>query len=96
MVFLSISARIPLNELNSRNFQIMENSVLKEKLHHLVDSADPKLLEILYSVASEFYQTADDLTPEQLAELKRRLDLFDAGMMSFGTWDEMISKIENE
>ena len=96
MVFLFISVTIPLNELNSRNFQIMENSVLKEKLHHLVDSADTKLLEILYSVASEFHQTAEDLTPEQLAELKRRLDLFDAGKMSFSTWDEMISKIENE
>lgn len=74
----------------------MENSVLKEKLNHLVDSADTKLLEILYSVASEFHQIADDPTPEQLAELKRRFDLFDAGKMSFSTWDEMISKIENE
>ncbi len=74
----------------------MENAILKEKLHHFIDSADTKLLEILYSVASEFHQTAEDLTPEQLAKLKRRLDLFDAGKMSFSTWDEMISKIENE
>jgi hypothetical protein len=74
----------------------MENSVLKEKLHHLVDSADTKLLEILYSVASEFHQSAEDLTPEQLAELKIRLDLFDSGKMKFGTWDEMISKLETE
>jgi putative addiction module component (TIGR02574 family) len=74
----------------------MENSILKEKLHHLVDSADTKLLEILYSVANEFNQSNYDLTPDQLDELKRRLDLFDAGKISFSTWDEMISRIESK
>ncbi len=74
----------------------MENSILKEKLHLVVDSADTKLLEILYSVANEFNQSNYDLTPEQLAQLKKRLELFDAGKMSFSTWDEMISRIESE
>ena len=69
---------------------------LKEKLHQVVDSADPKLLEILFSVVSEFKESNYELTSGQQAELKRRLDLFDAGMMKFGTWDEMISRIESE
>jgi hypothetical protein len=74
----------------------MENSILKEKLHHVIDSADDKLLEILYSVAIEFDQSNMDLTTEQLLELKKRLELFDSGKMSFCTWDEMISRIESE
>lgn len=74
----------------------MENSILKEKLHHVIDSADDKLLEILYSVASEFDQSKMDLTPEQLLELEKRLELFDSGKMSFSTWDEMISRIESK
>lgn len=74
----------------------MEDSILKEKLHHLVDSADTKLLEILYNVASEFNQSNFDLSSEQLAELKRRLELFDSGKMAFSTWDEMISRIESK
>jgi hypothetical protein len=74
----------------------MENSILKEKLHLVIDSADDKLLEILYSVASEFDQSNMDLTPEQLLELKKRLELFDSGKMSFSTWDEMISRIESK
>jgi hypothetical protein len=72
----------------------MEKSTLKEKLHKVVDSANPKLLEILYSVASEFNDIGEDLNPEQLDELKKRLALFESGKMKFSTWDEMISRIE--
>ncbi|MBN7813314.1 hypothetical protein J0A68_20335 [Algoriphagus sp. H41] len=74
----------------------MENSILKEKLHHVVDSADTKLLKILYSVVNEFDESTYDLTAGQQADLKRRLELFDSGKMKFGTWDEMISKLEKE
>ncbi|WP_339867769.1 addiction module protein [uncultured Algoriphagus sp.] len=74
----------------------METSILKEKLHLIVDSADENLLEILHTVASEFEQSNFDLTPEQLLELKKRLELFDSGKMSFSTWDEMISRIESK
>lgn len=74
----------------------MENSILKEKLHQAVDSADPKLLEILFSVVTEFNESTYDLTPDQQAELKTRLELFDSGRMKFGTWDEMISRLEIE
>ena len=75
---------------------IMENSILKEKLHLLVDSADIRLLEILYSVASEFRQSDYELTSEQLSELKNRLNLFDSGKTTFSSWDEMISRIESK
>jgi hypothetical protein len=74
----------------------METSILKDKLYQAVDSADPKLLEILFSVVTEFNEPTYDLTPEQQAELKTRLELFDSGRMKFGTWDEMISRLETE
>jgi hypothetical protein len=45
----------------------------------VVDSANPKLLEILYSVANEFNNPEDDLNSEQLDELKRRVELFESG-----------------
>ncbi|MGM0945807.1 MAG: addiction module protein [Bacteroidota bacterium] len=74
----------------------MQNSILKEKLHQAVDSADSQLLEILFSIVSEFNESNCELTPQQQAELKRRLELFDSGKMKFATWDEMISRIETE
>ncbi|MFC3415768.1 addiction module protein [Algoriphagus hitonicola] len=72
----------------------MQNSILKEKLHQAVDSADSQLLEILFSIVSEFNESNCELKPQQQAELKRRLELFDSGKMKFATWDEMISRIE--
>ncbi|WP_100628324.1 addiction module protein [Algoriphagus formosus] len=54
----------------------------------------PNYWKFLFSVVSEFNESNYELTSGQQAELKRRLDLFDAGKMKFGTWDEMISKIE--
>ena len=73
----------------------MENSILKEKLHEVVDSADSKLLEILYSVANNFNNSENGLNSDQLNELKRRLELFDSGEMKFSNWDEMISRIDS-
>ncbi|REG84792.1 addiction module protein [Algoriphagus antarcticus] len=65
-------------------------------LHEVVDSADPKLLEILYSVASDFNNPENDLNSDQLDELKRRLALYDSGEMKFSSWYQMISRIESK
>lgn len=73
----------------------MKTSVLKEKLHEFVDSANPKLLEILYSMVSDFNAPENDLNSEQLDELKKRLELYELGKMKFSTWDEMISRIDS-
>jgi hypothetical protein len=71
----------------------MENSILKDKLHKVVDSADPELLELLYSTASEYKDSVSDLNSSQLAELKRRLDHFESGEMKFSSSNEVMTRI---
>lgn len=72
----------------------MEHSILKEKLHKVVDSADPGLLELLYSTASEYKDSDGDLNSSHLVELKRRLDHFESGEMKFRSSDEVIKRIQ--
>lgn len=67
---------------------------LKEKLHHVIDSAEPELLEILNSIAEKFRKNEEGLNPAQLEELKSRLEQFDSGKMKFFSWDEMMTQVK--
>lgn len=65
----------------------MDNLILNKKHHEVIDSANTILLEILYSVASDFNNGENNLNAKQLDELKRRLALSDSAEMRFSTWE---------
>ena len=67
---------------------------LKEKLHHVIESAEPELLEILNSIAEKFSKNEEGLSTELLVELKSRLEQFDSGKMKFFSWDEMMTQVK--
>jgi hypothetical protein len=65
----------------------VDNLILNKKHHEVIDSANTILLEILYSVASDFNNGENNLNAKQLDELKRRLALSDSAEMRFSTWE---------
>ncbi len=70
---------------------------LREKTKALIDRADKPVLRMLKAMleVNETYvaETAFDLTPEQEAELDRRIELDKTGLMEYSSWEKVIERI---
>lgn len=68
----------------------MENVAIKEKLKEYINTGDEKLLKLMYAVAKEYTETADeyDVSDEQLQEISKRRDMRVNGISKGYSWSE--------
>lgn len=77
----------------------MTASALKKKIHQYLNNTDDKILKAVYTILEEHAKVKQDvssLTPNQKAELDRRMILYEAGKMEVHTWSEVYKELKNK
>lgn len=73
----------------------MTASILKNKLHYYIESAEHKKLKAIYKMLeNEIEMENSILTTAQKKELDIRWDEYKKGKSKNYSWDEMLSKIK--
>jgi hypothetical protein len=72
----------------------MEPLLIKEQLHHVVESGDEKLLHLMYARAKEYNnEQENEFTEAELNEFKRRRENHLSGTYKSFSWSEAKSII---
>ena len=69
---------------------------LRDSVKKYIDVADEDVLKIIYSILEEdidYEKSGYTLTPEQEAELDRRMKLEENGLMEYSSWEEVRARI---
>lgn len=77
--------------LLGKNKYVMGASQIREELHQFINRADERMLNLLYDMMKS---DAGMLTPEQEAELERRIARHKSGESNSYSWAEVRAKIE--
>jgi hypothetical protein len=68
---------------------------IKEELYHFIEEGDAKLIELLHAVATEYAATENDLSNDQIEELKSRMIRYEDSQMCFSSWDDVKGRIRS-
>ena len=69
---------------------------LRDSVKKYIDIADEDVLKIVYSILEDEVESEKSgytLTPEQEAELDRRMRKYEKGEMKFSSWEEVKARI---
>ncbi len=82
-----------MKSLYLKNGPIMGAVQIKEELYHFIEDGYTKLIKMLYAVAKEYSSENFELSEAQQKELDKRLEKYEAGEMSFSSWDTVKDRI---
>jgi putative addiction module component (TIGR02574 family) len=71
----------------------MTTVALKNRVLEFVETADNKLLKMIYALAESYQQEETELTVSQKNEIDRRLERFAEGKTHFFTREEVQDKL---
>jgi hypothetical protein len=69
---------------------------LRKEAKKYIDHADERVVKMVYAMLeadTESDKAAIHLTPEQEAELERRMELDKKGLMKYSTWEEARKRV---
>ena len=69
---------------------------LRDSVKRYIDVADEDVLKIVYSILEDDVESEKSgyaLTPEQEAELDKRMKLEENGLMEYSSWEEVRARI---
>ena len=68
---------------------------LRKEVKKYIDHADERMVRMVYAMVEADKETVEQfsLTPEQEAELERRMELDRQGLMKYSSWEEVKTRI---